>query len=213
MNLKQYLLEHGVKSKETAEYLIRKGLVLLNNYPIRNPEIPVGRDDKIKILTTDISVPRTFWTMKEIQDKLSIIQTGDFVLDVEPKDGGLAIFSKRMGAEVTVLSINNMEFLKKEDIEVKKYNVIEIDPKTIFKTKFDLIIEELELDIIKSFQILEKFLDVISKNGKLLIFLSTRGREEEDVREMSERILVKYRIEPIEYFKADKGLYLFAKKF
>lgn len=213
MNLKQYLLEHGVKSKETAEYLIRRRLVLVNKHPITNPDIPVDERDEIKILSEHLDVPGSFWKLKEIQDKTKLIQTGDFILDIESKDGGFPIFARKTGAEVTVIGMGDLEFLKKYNVDFKKRNIMEINPKKFFTTKFDIMINELRLDVMKSFQISEKFLNVLGTRGKLLLFLSTKGRSKDDVKEISERILVGYGFEPVEYFGDKKGLYVYAKKF
>lgn len=212
MNLEKYLLKKGAKSKETVEMLAKEGLVMVNGRTVKDPEIPVGEKDDIKIFSDKLKYPASFWKLKEMQDKKKIINKGDFVLDIGTRDGGFPIFAKELGAEVTVLNIEELEILEDYEIKFKKCNVMKINPKKIFNTKFDLIINELKLDVMKSFQILEKFLDVLGESGRLLIFLSTQNRDKERVKDIVDKMLENNKFYTEKFFEFKKGIYAYAKK-
>jgi len=212
MNIRDYILKNGVKSKETANHLIKEGLVLLNGCAITNPDIPVGSTDDVKILDKNTDVPGSFWELKKIQDSGNVIKKGDFILDIGSEDGGFPIFAKELKTEITVLSIEKLDFLEKKDIKFKECNVMLINPDDVLDTKYDLIINELKLDLIKSFQIFEKFLNFLSPRGRILFFLSGRDRNEDDIKDMAEKILNKHKFDVIDFYETKKGFYVYAKK-
>ncbi len=212
MNLKKYLLKKGAKSKESAEMLAKEGLVMVNGRTINDPEIPVGEKDDIKIFSDKLKYPASFWKLKKMQDKKKIIKKGDFVLDIGSNDGGFPVFAKELKAEVNVINVEELEILEDYDIEFKKCNVMKVNPSKMFNTKFDLIINELRLDIMKSFQILEKFLDVLDESGRLLIFLPTQNRDKERVKDIVDKMFENNEFYTEEFFEFDKGIYAYAKK-
>ncbi len=212
MHLYQYLLKNGVKSRETAKYLISNELVKVNNCVVTYPELPIGKDDDVEIVDKRfLDVPGSFWKMKEIQDSINLIQKGDMVLDIESPDGGFPLFAKSMEALVTVLTIRDLDFLK--GIDVKKCNVSKIDPKVFFNHKFDVIINEMEVDIMKSLQTIERFIPLLSSKGKMLMFLSEKERRDNDLKEIVENVLRREKLEVIEFLKGKKGIYAYLKRF
>ncbi|MCD6477628.1 MAG: hypothetical protein J7K87_01365 [Candidatus Aenigmarchaeota archaeon] len=214
MHLLEYLLKNYVKSKETARYLIDNELVKVNNCIATYPELPIGKNDVIEIMDTRfLDVPGSFWKLKEIQESSKIIKKGDFVLDIGSPDGGFPLFAKECGAEVTALAMDDsLGYLSEKGIRIEKFNIMKINPREIFKNKFDLIINEIRLDIMKSIQIFEKFIPLIESRGKVLMFLSRRERNDDEVKEIIENVLGRERFRVVDFFKERRGTYAYLKR-
>jgi len=210
MDLVEYLLTHGVKHRETALYMIKNKMVYVNGSPVTYPSIPVQPEDKVTLIHEEYkTVPPLFWKIREIQEEIELIQRGDFVLDVESPDGGFPLFACKVGGNVTLVTIRSMDWLKKEGVEIIKRNIVLEDPKEFLSTKFDVIMIETKLDVIKNIQILEKLRNLLDSRGKLIMFLPTRGRE--NVKDVAEEMLLNQGLETIDFFSAKNGVYVYAK--
>jgi|GEM_PF-2216737 len=211
MRLEEYLLKHGVKCKETADYLIKNRLVKINGNVVTYAPLPIDECDVVEVIVKEyMDAPPTFWKMKEIDESTELIKRGDFILDIESPDGGFPLYAARRKANVTLVTIrDDLNFLKKDNIEIKKWNAVKGDPKKIFSSKFDTVMIELGMDFLKSMQLLERLRDFIGSRGKLVIFLQSRGRD--NVKEMAEKMLPRYKLHPIEFFEGRKGFYSYSK--
>ncbi len=210
MDLVEYLLTHGVKHKETALYMIKNKMVYVNGSPVTYPSIPVQSEDKVTLIHEEYkTVPPLFWKIREIQEEIELIQRGDFVLDIESPDGGFPLFACKVGGNVILVTIRNMDWLKKEGVEIIKRNIVLEDPKEFLSTKFDVLMIETKLDVIKNIQILEKLRNLLDSRGKLIMFLPTRGRE--NVKDVAEEMLLNQGLETIDFFSAKNGVYVYAK--
>lgn len=211
MNLQDYLLKKGVRCRETAEYLIKNGLVTVNGKAITYPQLPVDGKEKLEILMENyMDAPASFWKIKEIDESVDLIKRGDFVLDVESQDGGFPLYAARKKANVTLVTIrDDLDFLKKEDVYIKKGNIVREDAGKIISSRFDMVFLEIGFDLMKSMQLIEKLRPHIGSRGRLLMFLPLRGRE--NVREVAENMLFKQKLMVLEFFEARKGIYIYAK--
>ena len=64
----------------------------------------------------------------------------------------------------------------------------------------------------KSLQIFEKFIPLIGSRGKVLMFLSRKERNGDEVKEIVENILERERLKVIEFFKEKNGTYAYLKR-
>ncbi len=211
MRLDDYLLKHGVKCRETANYLIKNRLVTVNGRAVTYGALPLEDGDSVEINEKNKDAPASFWKLKEIQESINLIQRGDFVLDVESPDGGFPLFAARSGANVTLVTIKDMDFLKCENVEIKKNNVVIENPEKVLSSKFDIIIMELGFDVMKTIQLLEKLRSFLGSRGRLLVFLPEKGRE--NAREMAEEMLLRQNLEVLNFFDSGKGFYVCARAF
>ena len=211
MNLDDYLLKSGVRCRETLDYLIRNGFVTVNGRKVSYSRLPLGEKDRVEILRESyMDAPATFWKLKEMDESLGLIKVGDFVLDVESRDGGFALYSARKKANVTLVTIrDDLDFVKAEEVCIVRKNVILDELEKFLPGRFDIVILELGFDVIKSMQLLEKIRPHIGSRGKLLMFLPEKGRE--NVKEMAEKMLLKQKLQAIEFLDARKGFYVYAK--
>lgn len=211
MRLDDYLLKHGVRCKETANHLIKNSMVMVNGKIVTYTALPLEEKDRVEVLKEEYKdAPASFWKLKTIHESVDLIHTGDFVLDIESPDGGFPLFATRTGANTTVVTIReNLDFLKHEGIEVVSKNVVHEDMKKIFSSKFDLVIIELNFDIMKTMQVLEKLRCFVGSRGKVIMFLPSRGRE--NIKEMIEEMLLNQKLIAVEFFDTLKGFYVYAK--
>lgn len=211
MRLDDYLLKHGVKCKETANYLIKNEMVTINGKVVTYCPLPTDEKDKVEVLKEEYKdAPATFWKLKVIDESVGLIQNGDFVLDVESPDGGFPLFAARTGANVTLLTINeDLDFLKRDEIEIIKKNVVREDPRDVLSSKFDVVINELGFDIMKTMQVMEKLRDFVGSRGKVIMFLPTKGRD--NVKELAEDMLLNQKLSVVKFFETRKGYYVYAK--
>ncbi|MCK4634289.1 MAG: hypothetical protein KAT37_00270 [Candidatus Aenigmarchaeota archaeon] len=211
MRLDDYLLKHGVRCKETADYLVKNMMVMVNGKIVTYTALPLEEKDRVEVLKEEYKdAPASFWKLKVIHESVDLIHTGDFVLDIESPDGGFPLFAARTGANTTVVTIReDLDFLKREGIEVINKNIVHEDLRKIFSSKFDIVIIELNFDIMKTMQILEKLRDFIGSRGKVIMFLPSRGRE--NVKEMIEEMMLNQKLIVVKFFDTRKGFYVYAK--
>lgn len=215
MDLKNYLIEKkDVTNKINSENLIKNGFVLVNGRKVLRPFTPVDDRDKVVVLEEKKGkVPPSYWTLYNIQNEYNLIDKGDFVIDLESRDGGFPIFTRECNAEVLVLtkgnpSLENSDF----NFEIKKCNPKEIKSEDLGGREADLLINELEINLISSFQILDNLLPLLKEGGKFLIFLPTAKRGKSQILKISEEFIEKLRIERRGLYESRKDLYLYGKK-
>ncbi len=213
MKLYEYLIKNGVKSKKTIDFLMKNRMVTVNDKIVTYPDTPINEKDKVEVLNNNyMDAPDSFWEMKEIDEEVELIQRGDFVLDIESCDGGFPLYCARNGGNTTLVTIrDDLSFLEKDDVEIIKKNIIFEELKNMISTKFDIVIIEIKLDIIKVMQLLEKIRSCIGSRGKLLLFIPSKGRS--NIKEMTKEMLIKQKLEVKKFFETRKGIYVYAKVF
>lgn len=211
MNLDDYLLKSGVRCRETLDYLVRNGFVTVNGRKVSYSRLPLGEKDRVEILRESyMDAPASFWKIKEMDESLELIKIGDFVLNIESKDGGFALYAARKKANVTLVTIrDDLDFLKAEGVCTIRKNIVLEGPEKILSSRFDIVILELGFDVMKSMQLLEKIRPYIGPRGKLLMFLPEKGRE--NAREMAESMLLSQKLQAMKFFETRKGFYVYAK--
>lgn len=211
MKLEDCLLRKGTRCRETARYLIKNCLVHVNGKTVTYPGLPVEEKDKVEVLKEEyMDVPKSFWKLREIDNSLQLVQTGDFVLDVESPDGGFPLYAAREEANVTMVTVRkDLDFLKKEGIVIKNSNLLRDDPKKVLSSKFDTVIIELGLDVMKLMQLVERLRDFFGSRAKLILFIPEKGRE--NTEEMVEKMLLNQKLGVVELFDAERGFYVYAK--
>ncbi|MFB6088247.1 MAG: S4 domain-containing protein [Candidatus Aenigmatarchaeota archaeon] len=210
MNLKAYLVEKkNVKSETNSKNLIENGYVKVNGRKVLKPTIPV--DDRDDITITDeekVEVPESYWVMKKIQDNKAFVKKDDFVIDIESMDGGFPLFLEEF-AEVLVLTKGNPLF-ENFDFPVKEFNPRDVGD--LVSEKADVLINELEIDLIRSFQIFNDLMKFVKSGGKVLVHLTTKNREKSEVESMSRELFGTLGFGDIDIFTVDKKMYGLAKK-
>lgn len=210
MNIKEYLVKKKGVDEKVAKALVENEFVFVNGRKITDITIPVDERDEIIILDENkTKYPESYWILRKIQNELNLIEKGDFVIDVESRDGGFPLFIEDIG-NVLVLTKGN-PLLETYDFTVKQYNPRDIGE--ITSEKADILINELEIDLIHSFQILNDLLKFVKSEGKVLIHLPTKNRKRDEVQRIASEFLDKLRLDKKKIISADKKLYAFAKKF
>ena len=191
MFLDDYLLSHGVKCNETMNYLVKNGMVTVNGKVVTYSRLPLEESDKIEVIKEDYKdVPASYWKLKAIHESINLIQKGDFILDIESPDGGFPMFAARNGANLSMITIkDDLDFLKSDGVEIIKKNIVREDILGVLSSKFDIVIIELNFDILKIIQIVEKIRNYIGSRGKLLMFIPDKGRE--NIKELADDMLLK----------------------
>ncbi|MFB6075590.1 MAG: S4 domain-containing protein [Candidatus Aenigmatarchaeota archaeon] len=210
MNLKSYLVEKkNVKSKTNSKNLVENGYVKVNGRKVLKPTLPVDDRDEIEITDEEkADVPESYWILEKIQDEKNLIEKGDFVIDIESRDGGFPVFIEEF-AEVLVLTKGNPMF-DGFDFPVKDFNPRDVGD--LVSEKADVLINELEIDLIRSFQILNDLMEFVKSKGKILVHLTTKSREKSEVVSMSEELFNTLGFVRIDIFTVDKKMYGLARK-
>ena len=111
----------------------------------------------------------------------------------------------------------NLTLITPEELKIKTRRIkyIKENPMNISiekSRKFDLVINNLPLDIIGSFSILKNFCDNFRKNGKLLMHLKVQNKLTNYAKRLSKEFLGEMGIKEVGYLKIDNKLYLIGEK-
>jgi len=111
----------------------------------------------------------------------------------------------------------NLTLITPEELKIKarKIRYIKENPMNITlekNKKFDLVINNLPLDIIESFSVLKNFCENFRKNGKLLMHLKVQNKLTNYAKRLSKEFLGEMGIKEVGYLKVDNKLYLIGEK-
>ena len=111
----------------------------------------------------------------------------------------------------------NLTLITPEELKIKTRRIkyIKENPMNISiekSRKFDLVINNLPLDIIGSFSILKNFCSNFRKNGKLLMHLKVQNKLTNYAKRLSKEFLGEMGIKEVGYLKVDNKLYLIGEK-
>lgn len=154
-----------------------------------------------------MSMDLSFSTIQEINQKSKLIEPGDFVIYIEPGNIEFLNFIKEQDAEILIVSINP----RFKGFKTKKCNVMKTPYQEISKKKADLIINELNLDPISSFQALGNVVPLLKDGGKVLISITMDKKDERDIKEMGKSLLAGLKLEPKEFLSIKNEKYIYAK--
>lgn len=215
MNLEQYLLSSRVKSKLGARYLIENGLVSVNGHVIREGTIAADGTDRIDIKDADpglrLDAPDSYWRGRVIQEQIGLVGLGDTVLHVETRDGGFPMLVRDYSGEPFVITAKNIPVAGKL-VGTNPFAVKPGDIQTVTRARVDVMVQELEIDAIKCFQAMEHILPALKARGKLLLFLSSHGRDVSSLKDMASGFLPDMGVDVMETFEYREGIYIYGKR-
>lgn len=198
--------EKKVTDIKTARILIKEGLVKVEKNIIKNPDFPASLEDRIDILDKKIAkMPFSYWVLKDV-DRISKLfnPTNDILCFGLNKEEIKVLLS--MGTALHVIGLDYEKLPRK--VKVTKGNPVFDDLKKKIKTKFNLIIIKLGVNVFNLFKIIEKYKDLLINDGGILIKIDTKNEKFEDqwkiIEEMTKSLDLKIQsyIEP-KYSKND----------
>lgn len=215
MNLKEYLLNTRVRSDVGALYMIENGLVRVNGHTITDYTIPADDTDTVTILEANprlrLDAPDSYWRARVMQEKLGFVGLGDSVLHVETRDGGFPLLVRDYSGEPFVITAKNISVVGKL-IGNNPFDVKPGDVQTVVRSRVDVYVQELELDAIKAFQVMERLLPALKAHGRIVLFLSSHGRDAESLKVMASRFLADMLVNVYDYFVFKEGVYVYARR-
>jgi len=93
--------------------------------------------------------------------------------------------------------------IKANNLKWVECNIFQQKPQNISQEKFDAMINNLKVDVMKSFQSLEKMKSFLKEGGKLLMRLEASGRSNKELKYVSRAFLRDFSLKPILFFKLD----------
>ena len=177
MRIDKWLFVHGYfDSRSKAKEAVKRGLVRVDGKIVK-PSYNVRGDENIEIIES--GKPRGYFKLKELDEEWGIIKEGDIVLDLGSSAGGFLLYASEKAGKVVGVEVSR-EF--EEDlrrIERSRDNVeIVIDDAFKMDTarlpQFDLILCDLTLEPEDSFKALQRFLNKLKDNGRILFVSKDR---------------------------------------
>jgi hypothetical protein len=77
---------------------------------------------------------------------------------------------------------------------------------------FDSLVNNLEVDVMRSFQALERLLPLLKENGRVLMRVEPHGRSDEELRIVLDTLLHDYSLKTVDSLDLDKKKYIIAEK-
>ena len=184
MRLDSYLVDTGFfKSRGRSKRAVEEGKVKLNGVVCTKPSKNITIDDVIEV-EEGMDMPRGYFKMKAIQERIELLKDGDYVLDLGSSAGGFLIFaSEHVGDSGHV---HGIEFSKDFRTELGKlafenenisvmfadvFTVPLIDVATEETTKnglFDVLLNDMTLDPADSVSALIRMTPLLRAGGLLL---------------------------------------------
>ena len=184
MRLDSYLVDTGLfKSRGRAKRAIEDGKVKLNGTICTKPSKNITTEDVIEA-EEGLDMPKGYFKLKAIQERIQILKDGDFVLDLGSSAGGFLMFaaenigvgghvhgiefSKDFRTELGKLAFEN------ENITVEFGDVFTIPFEKIITEKntkngkFDVLLNDMTLDPVDSIAALERMSELLRDGGRLL---------------------------------------------
>jgi len=184
MRLDSYLVDTGIfKSRGRAKRAIEEGKVKMNGAPCTKPSKNITTEDVIDV-EEGSDMPRGYFKLRAIQERIPILKEGDYVLDLGSSAGGFLMFasetvgqsghahgiefSKDFRTELGKLAFEN------ENITIIFGDVFTISlenaaaPKNTKDGKFDVLLNDMTLEPAGSIAALERMNPLLRDGGKLL---------------------------------------------
>ena len=177
MRIDKWLFLQGYfDSRSKAKEAVKRGLVKVNGKIVK-PSYEVKGDEKIEILES--GKPKGYFKLKELDAEWGIIKEGDVVLDLGSSAGGFLLYASEKAGKVIGVEISR-EFEKELRKREKSRDNVEIIIDDAFKMDtsklphFDLILCDLTLEPEDSFKALQRFLDKLKDDGRILFVSKDR---------------------------------------
>ncbi|MDK2781277.1 MAG: rRNA (cytidine1920-2-O)/16S rRNA (cytidine1409-2-O)-methyltransferase [Archaeoglobi archaeon] len=181
MRLDVLLVRKGYfSSRQKAKECIKRGFVKVNGEVIRKPSFRVREDSEIEVLFRE--VPRGYWKLKEIDERMGLFSGDEIVLDLGSSAGGFLLYASERSRYVIGIefSENFRDELKRieemrENVRVFIADAFSFDIENL--PEFDLILNDLTLPFSSSILALRRFLKKLKKGGRVLFVHKTGDGE------------------------------------
>jgi 23S rRNA (cytidine1920-2'-O)/16S rRNA (cytidine1409-2'-O)-methyltransferase len=206
MRLDTFLVElEKVASRSRARRAIISGLVKVDGKIILKPSRQVGYENKIEV-KEDINVPAGYLKLKYIQDRTSMIHTGDVLLDLGSSAGGFLMFASGIAEHVRGIEYSE-EFMPHLNIITSSYDNITVVQDDVFTMPLssmsdrpvDVICNDITVEPLDSIKVLARVLPLLKSGGRVLQVLKLPDRsviDEYTVRIKELGLTIQYIIEP-----------------
>ena len=184
MRLDSYLVETGLfKSRGRAKRAVEDGKVKLNGTVCIKPSKNITTEDTVEA-EDGLDMPKGYFKLKAIQERIPILNEGDYVLDLGSSAGGFLIFaSENIGDNGHV---HGIEFSKDFRTELGKLAFENENITVIFgdvftlpfekivteknskNGKFDVLLNDMTLEPVDSIAALERMAALLREGGRLL---------------------------------------------
>ena len=184
MRLDSYLVETGLfKSRGRAKRAVEEGKVKLNGTVCAKPSKNITTEDVVEA-EEGLDMPKGYFKLKAIQDRIPILNEGEYVLDLGSSAGGFLMFaSENIGAGGHV---HGIEFSKDFRTELGKLAFENENITVIFgdvftlpldkiiteenskNGKFDVLLNDMTLEPTDSIAALERMTSLLREGGRLL---------------------------------------------
>jgi len=184
MRLDSYLTDTGIfKSRGRAKRAIEEGKVKLNGTICTKPSKNITTEDIIDV-EEGLDMPRGYFKLRSIQERIPILKEGDYVLDLGSSAGGFLMFSSEVIGESG--HVHGIEFSKEfrtelgklayenENITITFGDVFTIPlesaatQKNTKNGRIDVLLNDMTLEPAGSIAALERMSPLLRDGGKLL---------------------------------------------
>ena len=184
MRLDSYLVETGLfKSRGRAKRAVEEGKVKLNGTVCTKPSKNITTEDVIEA-EEGLDMPKGYFKLKSVWERLPILNEGDFVLDLGSSAGGFLMFASEIVGDTG--HVHGIEFSKdfrtelgklafeNENITVTFGDVFTLPFEKIMTEtnsrngKFDVLLNDMTLEPIDSIAALERMAVLLRDGGRLL---------------------------------------------
>lgn len=173
MRLDKYLVEKGfVESRNRANILLEKGLVLVNN-KIQKPSYIVKATDTISIVEQIKYVSMGGYKLEKALKEFDIVLNNKICADIGCSKGGFTECMLNFGAnKVYAIDVSiselDLSLLNNDKVITKEINARELTRQT-FIDKMDFVAVDCSFISIK--YILDNLIQILSNNGEMVILL------------------------------------------
>lgn len=184
MRLDSYLVDTGFfKSRGRSKRAVEDGKVKLNGVVCTKPSKNITTEDVIDV-EEGLDRPRGYFKLKAVQERISLIERGDFVLDLGSSAGGFLMFAAENVGDAG--HVHGVEFSKdfrtelgklayeNENISIQFADVFTValeDVAEAGKTRngfFDVLLNDMTLEPADSVAALLRMTPLLKEGGRLL---------------------------------------------
>lgn len=183
MRLDTYLVEKGYFiSRSSAKNAIKSGYIRINEKIITKPSKDID-DSSIIEITEKANMPKGYFKLKLIQEKTSILNKNDNVLDLGSSAGGFLLYACEIVKHIQGIEFS-LDFKKKletissqhENVDIIFADVFTLNLKQIMNTKVDVILSDMTIEPVISILALKKVLPILKERGKILQVLKIQNQ-------------------------------------
>ncbi|NOZ82161.1 MAG: methyltransferase domain-containing protein [Candidatus Micrarchaeota archaeon] len=220
MRLDVYLVKKKlVSTRSKAKSAILRGLVKVDGKTVREPDFRVTNEN---VEVTDrylAEMPSGYFKLKRLIEEEKIVEKGDTVIDLGSSSGGFLLAASEIASSVYGFEISP-EFRealenirrKRKNVRVFFENVFTVDPDVVPENA-DVILNDLTLDPISSFQALERFLSKLKPNGRVMMTVKLGDRNREDAENLVKTLAEKSGLEVEKTVPGEKReIFVFMRK-